>query len=66
MYRGKREEEKKEEEEKEEEKKMIITIFSCSLIFVAGTRPISHRVGRSVGRPVGPSHFAFFLRFWAF
>ena len=37
-------------------------------IFVAGTRPISHRVGRSVGRSVclsvgpsvGLSHFAFF------
>ena len=29
-------------------------------VFVAGTRPISHRVGRSVRRSVGPSHFAFF------
>ena len=33
----------------------------CSTIFfVAGTRPISHRVGRSVGLSVGPSHFALF------
>ena len=28
-------------------------------IFVAGTRPISHRFGRSVRRSVGLSHFAF-------
>ena len=48
-------------------------------LFVAGTRPISHRVGRSVGRSVAPSfrrsvglsHFAYFaflgiLRVWKF
>ena len=28
-------------------------------LFVAGTRPISHRVGQSVRPSVRPSHFAF-------
>ena len=38
--------------------------FAFFILFVAGTRPISHRVGRSVRRSVRPSvrrsHFAFF------
>ena len=33
---------------------------SAKPFFVAGKRPISHRVGRSVRRSVGLSHFAFF------
>ena len=35
------------------------TVQEPQLLFVAGTRPISHRVGRSVRRSVGASHFAF-------
>ena len=33
---------------------------SIRIVFVADTRPISHRVGPSVRRSVSPSYFAFF------